>query len=190
MNRCVTAAVVLGIGLPVAGCGAAGPARVSRTAPPTSKLTQDVVRLSRRAPPSLAHDALPPVGVTQHVVSQDAGLWVTLRSVIDPLKGSGASLQPGTRAVAVVVQIRNAGPAVYDSSATGDFTVVPSGGTVIPVLATRGMCRTPVEDFDRYITAGEDRVGCVVFAVADGATLAAVRFSPHAGPAGRLVWAA
>jgi hypothetical protein len=113
-----------------------------------------------------------------------------LRAVIDPLTGSGASLQAGTRAVGVLVQIRNAGPAVYDSSATGDFTLVPSSGTVTPLLATRGICKTPVEDFDRYITAGEDRVGCVVLAVSDGATLAAVRFSPHARAAGRLLWAA
>jgi len=57
------------------------------------------------------------------------------------------------------------------------------------VLATRGICRTPVNDFDRYITAGEDRVGCVVFAVADAAILDAVRFSPHAKARGRLSWA-
>jgi hypothetical protein len=114
---------------------------------------------------------------------------VTLRAVIDPLHGSGAVLAPGTRAVAVIVQIRNAGPAVYDSSATGDFTIVASSGTVTPVLATRGICKTPVEDFDRYITAGEDRVGCVVFSVRDRAALMAVTFSPHAQASGRLVWA-
>jgi hypothetical protein len=145
--------------------------------------------LSQRAPSSLTHDELPPVGSTQHIVTQGAWLSVTLRAVIDPLTGSGARLQAATRAVAVVVQIRNSGPAIYDSSATGDFTVVPSSGTVTPVLAARGVCKTPLEDFDRYITAGEDRVGCVVFAVSDGATLAAVRFSPHARAVGRLVWA-
>jgi hypothetical protein len=176
---------VLGIGLCVAGCGAGSTAHVSRSVP-----RQSVVTLTQRAPSSLTHDPLPPVGATQHVLTRGAGLSVTLRAVIDPLTGSGASLQAGTRAVGVLVQIRNAGPAVYDSSATGDFTVVPSSGTVTPLLATRGICKTPVEDFDRYITAGEDRVGCVVFAVSDGATLAAVRFSPHARAAGRLLWAA
>lgn len=109
--------------------------------------------------------------------------------MIDPLTGSGAKLPAGTRAVAVLVQIRNSGPAVYDSSATGDFTVIPSGGAVTPVLATRGICKTPVEDFDRYLTAGEDRVGCVVFAIPIGATVTGVRFSPHAEAKGRLVWA-
>ena len=87
------------------------------------------------------------------------------------------------------MQIRNAGPDVYDSSATGDISVVPSSGAVTPVLATRGPCKTPLEDFDRYITEGEDRVGCVVFAVSRAATIEAVRFSPHAQAAGRLVWA-
>jgi hypothetical protein len=109
--------------------------------------------------------------------------------VIDPLRGSGAKLQRGTRAVAVIVQIRSSGPAIYDSSATGDISLVTSGGPVTPVLATRGVCTTPVNDFDRYITTGEDRVGCVAFAVADTATLDAVRFLPHARLRGRLTWA-
>jgi hypothetical protein len=116
-------------------------------------------------------------------------LSVIVRSVIDSLNGAGAVLQQGTRAVGVMVQIENAGPAVYDSSATGDFTVVTSSGPVTPLLAKRGICKTPVEDFDRYITAGEDRVGCVAFAIPIGATVTEVRFSPHARAKGRLVWA-
>jgi hypothetical protein len=149
-----------------------------------------MITITPDAPGSLTRDTLAPVGSTQHVFTAGAGLSVLLQRVIDRLTGSGARLQAGTRAVAVIVQIRNGGPAVYDSSATGDFTVRPASGSVTPVLATRGIGKTPVEDFDRYITAGEDRVGCVVFAVADGATLTEVRFSPHARPAGRLIWAA
>ena len=186
----MTIAVVLGFGVSAGGCGATGTAHVFRTVRRSSTSTRYLTTLTHRAPPWLNHDTLAAVGATQHVSSLGAGLSVTLRAVIDPLKGSGAKLPAATRAVAVLVQIRNSGPAVYDSSATGDFTVVPSGGTVTPVLATRGICKTPLEDFDRYITAGEDRVGCVVFAVNDGATLATVSFSPHARAAGRLVWAA
>ncbi len=118
-----------------------------------------------------------------------AALHVTLRAVIDPLRGSGARLGHGTRAVGVVMQIRSGGPAPYDSSATADISVSVSRGTVTPVLATRGVCRTPLNDFDRYITAGEDRVGCVVFAISDAASLYDVRFSPHAQARGRLTWA-
>jgi hypothetical protein len=122
------------------------------------------------------------------VDAEGAQLTVTLRQVIDPLRGSGAQLPPHARAVGVIVQIRSAGPRVYDSSATGDIAIVPSSGPVTPVLATRGVCRTPLNDFDRYITAGEDRVGCVVFAVGDGAILEAVQFSPDARARGRLTW--
>jgi hypothetical protein len=188
-GRLTATAVVLGIGFPVGGCGAAGTAHVSRSVRRTSTDTRYLTTLTHRAPPRLSHDALAPVGATQHVSSARAGLSVRLRAVIDPLTGSGAKLPAGTRAVAVLVQIRNSGPAVYDSSATGDFTVIPSGGAVTPVLATRGICKTPVEDFDRYLTAGEDRVGCVVFAIPIGATVTGVRFSPHAEAKGRLVWA-
>jgi hypothetical protein len=112
-----------------------------------------------------------------------------LRRVIDPLPAAGAGLPSGTRAVGVIVQIRSSGPKLYDSSATGDIELRASGGVVTPVLATRGICRTPLDDFDRYITPGEDRVGCVAFAVANGATLDAVWFSPHAHRLGRLTWA-
>jgi hypothetical protein len=129
------------------------------------------------------------VGTTQRVDAAGARLEVKLRQVIDPLRGSGAKLQPGTRAVGVIVQIRSSGPAVYDSSATGDISLMPSAGPVTPLLATRGVCRTPLNDFDRFITAGEDRVGCVVFAVSDAATLDAVRFLPHARLRGQLTWA-
>jgi hypothetical protein len=145
--------------------------------------------LSARAPASLRRGVLPAPGVTQRVDSRGALLAVTLRSVIDPLRGSGAELPAATRAIGVFIQIRSTGPKLYDSSATGDVSIVASSGVVTPVLATRGICKTPVEDFDRYITAGEDRIGCVVFAVADGATLDAVRFSPHAQRLGRLTWA-
>ena len=146
-------------------------------------------QLSRRAPVSLVRGSLPPVGATQRIDSGGARLAVTLRRVIDPLRGSGAELPPGSRAVGVILQIRSAGPGVYDSSATGDIRLIASSGVVTPVLATHGICKTPLDDFDRFITAGEDRIGCVVFAVADGATLDAVRFSPHARQLGRLSWA-
>lgn len=146
-------------------------------------------RLSRHAPASLARRELPPAGATQGVDVRGSHLAVTLRRVIDPLVGSGARLPRGTHAVGVVVQIRNHGPSVYDSSATGDIRLLASRGVVSPVLATHGSCRTPLQDFDSYITSGEDRVGCVAFAVADGATLDAVRFYPRAHRRGRLSWA-
>ncbi len=152
-------------------------------------LPQPASQLIRTPPARLEHQALRPVGATQYVDAGGAALRVTLRAVIDPLRGSGARMGRGTHAVGVVVQIRNGGPALYDSSATADISVSVSRGTVTPVLATRGGCRTPLNDFDRYITAGEDRVGCVVFAISDAASLYDVRFSPHAQARGRLSWA-
>jgi hypothetical protein len=115
-------------------------------------------------------------------------LTVTIAGLIDPLLGSGAALLPGTRTAGVIVEIANAGPAIYDSSATGDFSLVVSAGVVTPVFAQQGACRTPLRDFDNYITAGEDRRGCVAFSLPAGARILAVRFSPHAAAAGRLTW--
>ncbi len=172
-------------GILLAGCGAHSAASGERKPLPVVAIGG----LSRQAPPGLARGPLPGPGTTQRVETAGAELAVTLRRVIDPLRGSGAELPERARAVGVIVQIRSSGPKLYDSSATGDVSVVTSGGVVTPVLATHGICRTPLEDFDRYITAGEDRIGCVVFAVSDGATLVAVRFSPHAHRRGRLTWA-
>lgn len=185
----VTALAAMLLTVSLTGCGGSGQPRAGTG---TGGLTPMPVAhgssLSSRAPATLRH-GLPQAGVTQRVDSGGALLSVTLRRVIDPLRASGAELPPGTRAVGVVLQIRSSGPRLYDSSATGDVSISVSSGVVTPVLATRGSCRTPLEDFDRYITAGEDRIGCVVFAVADDATLDAVRFSPHAQRFGRLMWA-
>ncbi len=188
------AAVAALLAASLSGCGGAAAGRAHRAAGnrDTNLRPLPVVGgapLSRRAPASLTRGTLPQVGATQHVDAAGAELEVTLRRVIDPLLGAGTELPPRTRAVGVIFQIRSSGPKLYDSSATGDITIVPSAGVVTPVLATRGICRTPLDDFDRYITAGEDRVGCVVFAVSNGATLDAVWFSPHAHRLGRLTWA-
>ena len=151
-----------------AGVGVRGPA-ASRRPPPLVPSFFNATPLARNAPPRL-RSGPPPVGATGTVDTRGAALSCDgCRALVDPLRASsGAALQPGTRAIGVVVQIRNGGPAIYDSSATGDITIVPSSGAVSPVLATRGPCRTPAEDFDRYITAGEDRVGCVVFSIRKG----------------------
>ena len=76
------------------------------------------------------------------------------------------SWPPGTRVVGVEVQIANAGPAIYDSSATGDGSPwCHRAAASRPSSRPASACKTPLEDFDRYITAGEDRVGCVVYAI-------------------------
>jgi hypothetical protein len=155
----------------------------------TSPQLQAVTPLTPTAPSWLrGAGAKPGVGATQSVMTRGAHLQVTLQRVIDPLLGAGVALPTGARAVAVLVRITSSGPSLYDSSATGDFSLGVSAGVVTPLLATRGVCRTPLNDFDRYITAGEVRSGCVAFAVPKQAVVTAVRFSPHAQAAGRLSW--
>jgi len=163
------------------GCGSSAP---KRRPPPTVH----VPKLSPAPPDRIRQPTGPPVGTTQHVDSEGAKLAVTITQVIDPLRSSGASLQPGTRAIGVLVRIANFGPATYDSSATGDFSLVPSSGDVTPVFVPSGVCQTPVNDFDSDIGGGGVRIGCVAFAIAAPARLLAVRFSPHAAAPGRLTW--
>jgi hypothetical protein len=108
--------------------------------------------------------------------------------VTDPLRGSGAALLAGTRAVGVFVRIRNRGPGVYDSSSTGDVSVVTSSAAASVAYASRGPCMTMDRDFDNQIAPGETRSGCVTFALGAGARVAAVRFSANGGGAGIARW--
>jgi hypothetical protein len=135
------------------------------------------------------HPSQPRVGATQRIHAGGTNLSVTVTRVIEPLAGSGAALQPGTEAVGVLVRIQNHGPGIYDSSATGDISIEPTSGTATSAFASRGVCRTPLRDFDNYITAGEVRHGCVAFSIQTGAKVLEVHFSPHGQAAGRASWA-
>jgi len=117
-------------------------------------------------------------------------LSVTVSRIIDPLRGSGAAVPPGAHTVGALVRILNRGPAVYDSSATGDFSLETSKGEASPTFVPRGVCQTPLRDFDNEISAGEARSGCVAFAVRPGAKVRAVRFSPHGQSSGTVTWLA
>ncbi len=129
------------------------------------------------------------VGETYQVTSAGgAFLAVTVTKVIDPLANSGAALVPGTRAVGVKLDILNHGPAGYDSSATGDVSLVVSSGAAVPTFAPGGACQTPLRDFDNHIEPGEHHDGCVVFSVPQGAKVNGVRFGPHGNRAVPYIW--
>jgi hypothetical protein len=87
-----------------------------------------------------------------------------------------------------MAEVTDKGPGGYDSSSTGDFSVVPSSGAATPVFAPTGVCQTGLRDWDNEIAPGQSRIGCVVFAVPSRARVIAVRFSPHASATGRATW--
>jgi hypothetical protein len=142
----------------------------------------------RRGAPPAAHP--PGVGRAQRVRALGTTLVVMVTSVIDPLRGSGASVPPGTRPAGVQVSVRNAGPGGYDSSATGDFSLLSATGPAAPAFVARGPCQTQDRDFMNAISAGQMRMGCVSFALPAGQRPTTVRFSPNGGRAGhRVTWA-
>jgi len=177
-----TAALIAAAAL--AGCGSSHSRSATTTAtyhplqPPTTTTV-----------PTQTVPAFPRVGAAQRVPAGGTTLSVTVERLLDPLDASHAALLPHTRAVGVVAVIRNDGPGVYDSSSTGDFSVVPSSGSATPVFVPAGVCQTPLRDWDNEISPGEDRSGCVAFALGAKARVADVRFSPHARGAGRATWA-
>ncbi len=117
-----------------------------------------------------------------------SNLAVTVTGVIDPLTGSGSRLLAGTRAVAVRVVIRNLAGGTYDSTASGDWSLLTSAGAGSPLFIRAGVCQTPLVDFESLIGAGETRSGCVGFSVARGARIHGVRFSPRSRAAGAVGW--
>jgi hypothetical protein len=177
----LAASAAIAVAVSTSGCGSsASPSTTSSIVyhplrPPTPRSRPDAPRG-------------PVVGQTQRVPAPGTVLSVTIHQLIDPLRGSGADLPPGTRAVGVVAEIVNDGPGIYDSSSTGDFSLVPSVGTARPVFAPQGECQTPLRDWDNEISVGESRGGCVAFAVAARARIVAARFSPHALAPGRVTW--
>ncbi len=149
---------------------------------PRTTVTHAVHTTPATAPRSPAPTTLG-VGGTYQVTAGGSVLAVTVTKVIDPLLDSGAALLPGMRAVGVKVKLLNHGPDTYDSSATGDVSLVLSSGAAVPTFAPSGACQTPLRDFDNNIGPGETRDGCVAFSASKGSKVLEVRFAPHANKA-------
>jgi len=167
----------------LSACGSSAKVATSTTTFPPLK-TPIPAPPHHRQPP-----AAPRVGRTQRVHATGTTLSVTISRVIDPLLGSGASLLPGTRAIGVEALVADIGPGGYDSSSTGDFSVVASAGAARPVFAPGGLCATPLRDWDNEISPGETRSGCIAYSLPKAAQAVEIRFSPHAHEQGRVTWA-
>jgi hypothetical protein len=175
----------------VVGCGSSGSG--SKTGATTTGATssQPATGTKQSAKPhraKVARPVGPRVGTARGVNAQGTKLTVTVTRVIDPLKDSGAALLPATRAVGVFVKIANRGPGGYDSSSTGDISIIPSTGVASPAYAPQGACKTPLQDFDNAIGPGESRTGCVAFTLDTTARLVGERFSADGGGAGIVTW--
>jgi len=135
-----------------------------------------------------AGDTMPRVGASQRVAAQTTTLDVRVLRVLDPLEGSGAKVPPDDRAVGVLVQISDVGAGGYDSSATADIRLAAADRPATPMFVPRGICQTPLRDFDNEIGPGEQREGCVTFAVTDGQRPLIVSFFPHGMARGSVSW--
>jgi hypothetical protein len=179
----------------VAGCGSSGPSGAGSGASTTGATTgatgHSATSPTKTAKPRsrpAARPVGPRIGTPRGVNAQGTKLTITVTRVIDPLKDSGATLLPATRAVAVFVKIANRGPGGYDSSSTGDISIIPSAGVASPAYAPQGACKTPLQDFDNAIGPGESRTGCVAFTLDTTARLVGERFSADGGGAGVVTW--
>jgi hypothetical protein len=128
------------------------------------------------------------VGATQRVHAGSSTLAVTVARVLDPLTDSGGRPLPGTRPLGVMVAIRHLAGATYDSTASGDWSLLTTAGPAPPLFVRHGICQTPLVDFESLVGSGETRSGCVAFSVPRGAHLTGIRFSPHSRAAGAVRW--
>jgi outer membrane lipoprotein SlyB len=176
----------------LAGCGggasasstySASSSRTTITKSTTTRPAPHKARSSGRLP---AHVA--PVGRAQRVHAGGSTLSVTVAKVYGSLSGTGAALLPGTRAAGVELTIRNDAGATYDSTASGDVSVIISSGAAAPLFIKQGVCQTQLTDFESLIGVGESHSGCVSFAIPRRARVVGVRFSPHSRALGSVTW--
>jgi hypothetical protein len=175
-----------------AGCGgSASTTTITTTAAHSTSSTQSTGRSTtkpgRKSGARHRHPS-PPIGTPQRVRAGASRLSVTVTKLIDPLPDSGAALLPGTRAVGVVLTIRDDAGATYDSTASGDVSIQPSSGSAAPLFIKQGICQTPLTDFESLIGVGSVHNGCVGFTVARHARVLGVRFSPHSRAPGAVSW--
>lgn len=177
----------------LAGCGSGNPsssgsASRAATASATSTSTSASSTQSARHARHHARPRGARIGTTQRVHAGGATLSVTVTRVLDPLSPSEAALLPRTRGVGVMVTIHNDAGATYDSTASGDWSLLSTAGLATPLSVRGGPCQTQLVDFESLIYAGDTRTGCVAFTVSRGAKIVQIRFSPHSRAPGRVAW--
>jgi hypothetical protein len=174
------------------GCGgSAHSATASSATTSSSPSSSSTTATTTSAPPPARRRPRPrgaPVGAALRVHAGTSTLLVTVSKVLDPLTGTGSALLPGHRASGVEVAIRAVAGATYDSTASGDWSLLTTAGLASPLFVKQGVCQTPLADFESLIGVGESRDGCVAFSVPRHARILSVRFSPHSRARGNVAW--
>ena len=192
--------VTMVCGLTAAGCGGSGSSGGSSSTSGSGTSTGGATAATTTSTTGSAHAAPhhkrphrvvhgPRVGARQGVHIDGTYLTVTVLRVLG-LTHTGSPTLPGTRQVGVELRIANQAGATYDSTASGDLSLVLSAGEAEPLDIRRGVCETPLQDFESIVSAGSVRAGCVAFSVPRRARVIGVRFSPHSRPRGALTWRA
>ena len=191
----VVVALALAVAFGAAGCGGSGrrpttgstssTASPSTTSTQTSSSTHGSPTPAPAKPPHMVHG--PPIGSRQQVHTHGADLTVTVTRVLS-LTHTHSPALGGTRQVGVSLRIANQAGETYDSTSSGDVSVVLSAGQAEPLFVRAGPCATPLVDFESMIESGDVRSGCVAFSVPRRSRILGVRFSPHARTAGTLSW--
>ncbi|MFZ1996241.1 MAG: hypothetical protein WAU75_19175 [Solirubrobacteraceae bacterium] len=128
------------------------------------------------------------MGAALRVHAGTSTLLVRVSKVLDPLTGTGSGLLRGHRASGVEVTIRGVAGSTYDSTASGDWSILTTAGRASPLFVKQGLCQTPLADFESLIGVGESRDGCVAFSLPRRARILSVRFSPHSRARGSVAW--
>jgi hypothetical protein len=153
----------------------------------TSTTASGHAQRHHRADPAAVTVHAPKIGTTQSVHAFGSFLHVTVTSISAVSRGD-ASPPPGYRGVAVQLRIADEAGQTYDSTASGDLSVIVSHGISAPLDIRAGACETQLVDFESHLYSGDVRTGCVGFSVPRHARVLGVRFSPHARPHGAVTW--
>ena len=183
----IAAAVLAGCGASSSSSSHSGPSSGTTTAGATTGTTTRAPRRKPRRSGGLPVHAAP-VGRAQRVRAGGSTLSVTVIKVYGSLTGTGASLAPGMHAAGVQLTIHDDRGATYDSTASGDVSVITSSGMAAPLFIRQGVCQTQLTDFESLIGVGETHSGCVGFTIPRGARVIGVRFSPRSRAPGSVTW--
>jgi hypothetical protein len=192
-----TVGVATAVAVGLAGCGGSGSSGATATTSTTgSGAAGQGTTITHSSTPHAGRPQSRPrlvrgprLGVRQAVHTGGAYLTVTILRVL-PLTDTGSPLLPGTRQVGVELRIADQHGATYDSTASGDVSLILSAGQGEPLDVRRGPCLTPDQDFESIVSSGSVRTGCVAFSVPRRARVIGVRFSPHSRGRGALTWRA
>ncbi len=183
LGSCMGALVVIGSSAPDIVTATAPPAENPRRAEPRPTAEQTQADEIAEQAPTDTQQAAAAVGAAITLHGNDPGLQmeVTVTKVVERATPANDFLKPktGNRLVAVELQLRNAGQAVYDDSPSNGALLIDDQGQ--QYRSTYGEVREGVLLSAVTVSPGDSRKGVVLYEIPETVKLAKFQFGLNSG---------